>query len=98
MPVYRHNIVSFPETKRFHFIHIPRTAGRFVEANLLLNDIEWDGNNVLVFGSEGYGIKKHTEKYIDFIVKIKINSKIESLNLSNSAAIAFNDLTNGKKK
>ncbi len=64
----------------------------------LLNDIEWDGNNVLVFGSEGYGIKKHTEKYIDFIVKIKINSKIESLNLSNSAAIAFNDLTNGKKK
>ena len=64
----------------------------------LLNDIEWNGNNVLVFGSEGYGIKKHTEKYIDFIVKIKINSKIESLNLSNSAAIAFNDLTNGKKK
>ena len=63
-----------------------------------LNDIIWNGNNVLVFGSEGYGIKKHTEKYLDFTVKIKINDKIESLNLSNSAAIAFNDLINGKKK
>ena len=63
----------------------------------LLNHIIWDGNNVLVFGSEGYGIKKHTEKYLDFTVKIKINDKIESLNLSNSAAITFNDL-NGKKK
>ena len=43
-------------------------------------------------------LKKHTEKYLDFTVKIKINNKIESLNLSNSAAIVFNDLINGKKK
>ena len=43
MPVYRHNIVSFPETKRFHFIHIPRTAGRFFEQNLLkVNNFVWD--------------------------------------------------------
>ena len=63
----------------------------------ILSDIEWNGNNVLVFGSEGYGIKKHTEKYLDFIVKIKMNNKIESLNLSNSAAIAFHHILNGKK-
>ena len=57
-----------------------------------LTEIKWEGNNVLVFGSEGYGIKKHTEKYIDFLVKIKINNKIESLNLSNSASIVFHHI------
>ena len=60
-------------------------------------DVEWKGNNVLLFGSEGFGIKKHTEKYADFLVKIEINEKIESLNISNSAAIVFHYIMNGKK-
>ena len=51
--------------------------------------VEWKGNNIVLFGSEGFGIKKHTEKYTDFFVKIDINEKIESLNISNSAAIVF---------
>ena len=59
-------------------------------------DVNWKGNNVLLFGSEGYGIKKHTEKYADFLVKININNKIESLNISNSAAIVFHHLANKK--
>ena len=62
-----------------------------------LTDVKWDGNNVLVFGSEGYGMKKHTEKYLDFIIKIEINNKIESLNLSNSAAIVFHQINTSKK-
>ena len=60
-------------------------------------EVEWKGNNVLLFGSEGFGIKKHTEKYADFLVKIEINEKIESLNISNSAAIVFHYIMNGKK-
>ncbi len=59
-------------------------------------DVNWKGNNVLLFGSEGYGIKKHTEKYADFLVKININNKIESLNISNSTAIVFHHLANKK--
>tara|TARA_A100001035_G_scaffold9282_1_gene6566 strand:+ start:173 stop:910 length:738 start_codon:yes stop_codon:yes gene_type:complete len=62
-----------------------------------LVDVKWEGNNILVFGSEGYGIKKHTEKYLDFIVKIEINKKIESLNLSNSASIVFHHINSNKK-
>ena len=62
-----------------------------------LTEVKWEGNNVLVFGSEGYGMKKHTEKYIDFLVKIKINDQIESLNLSNSASIVFHHINNAKK-
>ena len=59
-------------------------------------EVDWRGNNILLFGSEGFGIKKHTEKYADFLVKIEINPSIESLNISNSAAIVFHYLM--KKK
>ena len=61
-------------------------------------DIEWKGNNVLLFGSEGSGMHKHTLKYADFLVKIKINKKIDSLNISNSAAIVFHHLSFLKKR
>ena len=61
-------------------------------------DIEWKGNNILLFGSEGSGMHKHTSKYADFLVKIEINRKIESLNISNSAAIVFHHLSYLKKK
>jgi 23S rRNA (guanosine2251-2'-O)-methyltransferase len=60
--------------------------------------VEWKGNNVLLFGSEGFGMHQHTSKYADFLVKIDINSKIESLNISNSAAIVFHHLSYLKKK
>ena len=60
-------------------------------------DIKWEGNNVLLFGSEGFGIKKHTSKYIDFKVKIDISKNIESLNISNSAAIVFHYIKQQKK-
>ncbi len=66
-------------------------------ANKDLTEINWEGNNVLVFGSEGYGMKKHTEKYLDFMVKIQINNKVESLNLSNSASIVFHHINTNKK-
>jgi 23S rRNA (guanosine2251-2'-O)-methyltransferase len=52
-------------------------------------EIEWTGNKILLFGSEGYGIKVHTKKYTDFLVKIKIDHNVESLNVSNSASVAF---------
>ena len=60
-------------------------------------DIEWKGNNILLFGSEGSGMHQHTSKYADFLVKININEKIESLNISNSAAIVFHHLSYLKK-
>ena len=50
---------------------------------------DWKGNHVLLFGSEGFGLKYHTIKSTDFLFKISINKKIESLNISNSASIVF---------
>ena len=59
--------------------------------------INWQGNNILLFGSEGFGIKKHTNKYADYLVKINMNEKVDSLNISNSAAIVFHHLDFIKK-
>ena len=61
-------------------------------------DVKWEGNNILLFGSEGFGMRQHTGKYADFFVKIDINDEIESLNISNSAAIVFHHLSYLKKK
>ena len=62
-----------------------------------ITDIEWKGNNILLFGSEGKGIKTHTSKYADFNVRIDINNMVESLNISNSAAIVFHHINKNKK-
>jgi len=53
------------------------------------SDVEWSGDNVLLFGSEGFGLNQKTEKYVDYFVKIKIDKNLESLNISNSASIVF---------
>ena len=58
----------------------------------------WDGNNVLLFGSEGYGLNFQTKKNSDFLLKISISEKIESLNISNSAAVIFHYISNFRKK
>ena len=53
---------------------------------------DWSGKNVLLFGSEGYGLKYHTKKNSDFLLKIDINKNVESLNISNTASIIFHYL------
>ena len=61
-------------------------------------DVDWKGNKILLFGSEGSGMHQHTSKYADFLVRIDIDKKIESLNISNSAAIVFHHLSFIKKR
>jgi len=67
------------------------------KANKNFTEIQWKGNIILLFGSEGFGMKHHTKKYVDFFVNISMNQNIESLNISNSAAIAFHHLKHVKK-
>ena len=58
---------------------------------------DWEGRNVLLFGSEGYGLKHQTKKNSDFLLKIVINDKIESLNISNSASVVFHYIKKMRK-
>ena len=48
---------------------------------------DWKGKNVLLFGSEGYGIKAKTLENSDFRFKVNMNNNIESLNISNTVSI-----------
>jgi 23S rRNA (guanosine2251-2'-O)-methyltransferase len=57
-----------------------------VSAKENFNKHKWQGRNVLLFGSEGYGLKHQTLRNSDFKFKIKINN-VESLNISNTVAI-----------
>ncbi len=59
---------------------------------------DWEGNNVLLFGSEGYGLKYQTLKNADFLLKINISKKVESLNISNSASVVFHHIDYLRKK
>ncbi len=58
----------------------------------------WKGKNILLFGSEGYGVKAKTLEKSDFKFKVNMNSKIESLNISNTISVVchhiFNQLNN----
>ena len=47
----------------------------------------WKGKNILLFGSEGFGIKAKTLENSDFRFKVNINRKIESLNISNTVSV-----------
>ena len=86
------NIIKYLKEKNFW------VYGFDSKSEKSFTSVEWKGNNILLFGSEGFGIKKHTEKYADFLVKINISDKIESLNISNSAAIVFHHINNNQKK
>ena len=47
----------------------------------------WKGKNILLFGSEGYGIKAKTLENSDFKFKVNMNDNIESLNISNTVSV-----------
>ena len=47
----------------------------------------WSGRNVLLFGSEGYGVKAKTLENADFQFKVRMNDNIESLNISNTVSV-----------
>ena len=48
---------------------------------------QWKGKNVLLFGSEGFGIKAKTLENSDFKFKVDMNNNVESLNISNTVSV-----------
>ena len=47
----------------------------------------WKGKNILLFGSEGFGVKAKTLENSDFRFKVDMNNNIESLNISNTVSV-----------
>ena len=68
------------------------------EAKKNFTNHNWKGNNILLFGSEGYGLNYQIKKNSDFLFRININVKVDSLNISNSASVVFHYLSTIKEK
>ena len=68
------------------------------EAKKDFTNHNWNGNNILLFGSEGYGLNYQIKKNSDFLFRININAKVDSLNISNSASVVFHYLSTIKEK
>ena len=65
-----------------------------VTANKDFTSHDWNGKNVLLFGSEGFGLRKKTLSNADFSFRININKSIESLNISNSVSVVCHYINN----
>lgn len=59
------------------------------EAPTLIGDADLSGRVALVLGAEGAGLRRLVKEHCDVLVRIPIQSGMESLNLSNAAAVAL---------
>ena len=73
--------LKFLKTKEFWISAFDVSAKKDFTKN------NWKGKNVLLFGSEGYGIKAKTLENSDFKFKVYMNDEIESLNISNTVSV-----------
>ena len=59
---------------------------------------DWNGRNILLFGSEGFGLKNKTLESSDFQFKVDISKNIESLNISNTVSVVCHHINHSIKK
>ncbi|MFH1805159.1 MAG: 23S rRNA (guanosine(2251)-2'-O)-methyltransferase RlmB [Pseudomonadota bacterium] len=62
------------------------------EADQTLAEAKLKGRIGIVMGSEGDGLRRLTRENCDFLVKLPMTDRIESLNVSNAAAVALYEL------
>ncbi len=68
--------------------------GLEMKAGKSLKEIKFPKKVVIILGSESKGLRKITGSLCDEIIKIDINNELESLNVSNTAAITFYSISN----
>lgn len=66
--------------------------GMAAHADKTISEAGLTGRLALVFGAEGSGLRRLTAETCDLLVRVPIASAVESLNLSNAAAIALYEL------
>jgi 23S rRNA (guanosine2251-2'-O)-methyltransferase len=70
-------------------------AGLAADAPQTLAEAKLSGRLVLVLGAEGAGMRRLATETCDYLVRIPMAGEMESLNMSNAAAIALYELRRG---
>ncbi len=83
--------IKFLKTKEFWVSAFDSNSNKDFTKN------NWDGKNVLLFGSEGFGIKTKTLEKADFIYKVHMNKNIDSLNISNTVSVVCHHIFQSTK-
>ena len=77
---------ALDEIAEAHYWRIGLTG----EGKVTLADaLKGGGKTCLVLGAEGEGMRQNTEAHCDVLARLPISNKVESLNVSNAAAIAL---------
>ena len=79
--------LKFLKSKNFWISAFDVTAKKDFTSN------NWKGNNVLLFGSEGFGLKSKTLMHSDFKFRVKMNNNMESLNISNTVSVVCHHIS-----
>lgn len=61
--------------------------GAQAEAHVSYEEVDLRGGIVLVFGSEGRGLRPRVEAACDLLVRIPLHGKVQSLSVANAAAV-----------
>lgn len=90
MPLVRvTNLVRALETLKGHGFWVAGLAG---EATATLAGAKLSGRVALVLGAEGDGLRRLTREHCDLLVRLPMTGDMESLNVSNAAAVALYEL------
>jgi 23S rRNA (guanosine2251-2'-O)-methyltransferase len=78
-------------------IEIVKKAGYWIygldgEAKQTIGEVKFDAKTALVLGAEGRGLRRLTAELCDMLIKLPMSGQMESLNVSNAAAVALYEL------
>lgn len=69
------------------------TYGLDGEAKQSIAQAKFDAKTALVMGAEGKGLRRLTAEHCDLLIKLPMSGQMESLNVSNAAAIAMYEVS-----